>query len=71
MRGSIRQRSIGSWQLRYEGPPDSTGRRKYLNETVQGTRKEAERLLRERLASIENGGYVLKNRKTVVEYLRR
>ena len=42
MRGSIRQRSKGSWQIRYEGPPDATGTRKYLSETVRGTRKDVE-----------------------------
>ena len=55
---SIRQRSRGAWQLRYEAPPDADGYRKQVSETVRGTRKEAERTLRERLAQIENGGFV-------------
>ena len=71
MRGSIRQRSKGSWQLRYEGPPDSLGRRKQDSETMRGTRKEAERVLRERLTQAENGGFVVKSKETVAEFLAR
>ena len=40
--GSITQRSKGSWQARYYGPPDANGRQKQVNETVTGTKKEAE-----------------------------
>jgi integrase len=71
MKGSIRQRSKGSWQLRYEAPPDGTGKRKYLSETVKGNKKDAERVLRERLAAIENGGYVAKHKETVKEFMQR
>lgn len=65
MKGSIRQRSKGSWQLRYDITDPVTGDRKYKSETVQGTKREAERVLRERLSAIENGGYVERNRETV------
>ncbi|MSQ17956.1 MAG: site-specific integrase [Dehalococcoidia bacterium] len=71
MRGSVRQRSEGSWQIRYEGPADTTGKRKYLAETFRGTKKEAERVLRERLAAIENGGYVPKQKETVAQFMQR
>ena len=67
--GSITQRSKGSWQARYYGPPDANGRQKQVNETVTGTKKEAERVLRERLATIENGGYVAKHKETVKGFL--
>ncbi len=63
MRESLEQRSKGSWRLKYEGPRDSNGRRKQLTETVRSTEKEAERVLRGRLAAIENGsidGYTSK-----------
>ena len=52
MRGSIRQRSKGTWQLRYEAPTDLQGNRGQISETVRGTRKEAERALRDRLSQI-------------------
>ena len=71
MNGSIRQRSKGTWKLRYEAPPDGTGRRRFLSETVKGNKKDAERALRERLAAIENGGYVTKDKETVAEFMQR
>jgi integrase len=71
MKGSVRQRSKGSYQIRYEAPLDGTGKRKYLSETVRGTKKDAERVLRERLAAIENGGYVAKHKETVAQFMQR
>ena len=71
MNGSVRQRSKGTWQLRYDAPADGTGKRRYVSETVHGNKREAERVLRERLAAIENGGYVNKDKETVTEYLHR
>ena len=71
MNGSIRARSKGSWQIRYEGPSDTTGMRKYLSETVKGTKKEAERVLGKGWPPIENGGYVPRAKETVAEYMYR
>lgn len=47
MNVSARQRSKGTWQLRYDGRPDAIGQRRRINATVKGTRKEAEKALRE------------------------
>jgi len=70
MRGSIEQRSKGSWRMRYDAPtPD--GGRKQVSETIRGTRKDAERALREKLALVENGGYLPKHRETLAEYMER
>ncbi len=69
--GSITQRTKGGYQLRYYGPPDSTGKRKQINETTRGTLKEAQALLRARLSSIENGGYVARDKETVAEFMDR
>ena len=71
MNGSIRQRSKGTWQLRYDAPANGTGKRRYVSETVNGTKREAERTLRERLAAIENGGYVPRDKETVSEFMHR
>ena len=71
MNGSIRQRSKGTWQLRYDAPPDGAGKRRFVSETVKGNKREAERVLRERLAAIENGGYVPRDNETVVEFMHR
>ncbi|MBN1856521.1 MAG: site-specific integrase [Dehalococcoidia bacterium] len=70
MRGSIQQRSPGSWFLRYDGP-EIDGKRHQVAETVRGTRKTAERALRERMAVVENGGYLPKQRETVADYMKR
>ena len=46
MRGSMRQRSAGSWELRvFIGVDPSTGRRRYRSVTVRGNRAEADREL--------------------------
>ena len=71
MNGSIRQRSKGTWQLRYDAPPDGTRKRRFVSETVKGNKKDAERVLRERLAAIENGGYISKDKETVAQYMER
>ena len=70
MRGSLRQRSKGSWEIRYDGPSDRPGRRKFLSETVRGTRRDAESVLRERLSAVEKGSYVPKHGETVAEFLK-
>jgi integrase len=71
MQGNLQKRSKGSWRLRYDGPPDGNGRRRQVTETIRGTRKEAERVLRERIAAAENGGYVPKARDTVNSFLKK
>jgi integrase len=48
MKGSLRQRGSGSFELRvYAGTEPETGRRRWMTRTVRGTRAEAERELRE------------------------
>ena len=69
--GSIIQRARGSWQVRYYGPPEADGKQKRLTETVRGNKSFAESRLRERLAAIENGAYVSKDKETVAGFLRR
>ena len=69
--GSITQRTKGSWQLRYYGPPDANGKHKRITETVRGLKTDAEKLLRDRLAAIENGGDVPRDRETVADFLKR
>ena len=71
MRGSLEKRSKGSWRLRYDGPTDVNGRRKQVTETVRGTRKEAEKVLGERVATAENGAYVPKAKDTVNSFLKK
>lgn len=70
MQGSIQKRGI-NWRIRYDGPPDATGKRRQVSETVKGAKKDADRVLRDRLAAIENGGYIPRNKETVGEFMRQ
>lgn len=69
MKGSIRQRSKGSWEIRYAISDPQSGKRRHFGETVTGSKKEAERVLRERITSVEDGSYVVRNKETVSEFL--
>jgi len=71
MRGHIRQRSKGSWSIVIDvGRDPRTGKRRQQWYTVKGTKKDAERELRERLRSLETGSYVKPEKTSVGEYLR-
>jgi integrase len=68
--GSIRQRTPGSYELRYSiGTDPATGRRKSAVATVRGTQKDAERELRRLLRAVDEGEHVDPNRVTVREWL--
>jgi len=68
--GTVTKRSKGSYQIRYS-VADADGERKQVNETVKGTKKDAEKVLRERLASLDNGHYVDKSKETVSQFMAR
>ena len=71
MRGHIRQRSKGSWSIVIDvGRDPRTGKRRQQWYTVKGTKKDAERELRERLRSLETGSYVKPEKTSVGEYLK-
>jgi hypothetical protein len=42
MSGFLRQRSAGSWELKFEAPPDAAGKRKTVYRTfrARGTRRK-------------------------------
>jgi integrase len=70
--GHIRERSPGSFELRYSlGTDPATGRRKIATATVRGTRKEAEKELRRLLRALDTGEHVDPSRITVREWLRQ
>jgi len=70
MKGHIYQRAKGSWTIVYDLPVDTvTGKRRQKSQTVKGTKRDAERALREVLLSIEQGSYVKPNKLTVGEWL--
>jgi len=71
MRGHIRQRSKGSWSIVIDvGRDPRTGKRRQQWYTVKGTKKDAERELREKLRSLETGAYIKPQRISLGEYLK-
>ena len=68
--GTVTRRSKGSYRLRYS-VFDANGGRKQVNQTVKGTKTNAERVLRERLTAVDNGSHVDKSKETVAEYMAR
>ena len=70
MTGHIRQRSPGSWEIRYSvGTDPTTGKRRVTTVTVKGSRRDAEKELRRRLRLVDTGEHVDPNRLTVRQYL--
>ena len=55
MKGSLRQRSPGSWELRVDLGRDAFGKRQRKSKTVRGTKAHAQRVLREMLTALDKG----------------
>ena len=72
MNGHIRQRSPGSWEIRYDyGTDPATGKRRIATATVRGDRKAAEKELRRLLHTLDKGEHVDPTRISVREWLER
>jgi integrase len=74
MQGSIKQRSKGSWTLRFDagyGVDPNTGRRRrrQMCETFRGTKRDAQNRLTELLRAQNRGELVEKSKLTVGEWL--
>ena len=71
MKGSIRRRSKNSWEISLDLGRNSSGKRlrKFLN--VKGSRREADRKLREILSTLDRGLPIDSKTITVSEFLRR
>ena len=68
--GHIRQRSPGSWELRYSlGTNPATGKRRIATNTVKGNRRAAEKELRRLLRTLDTGEHVDPTRMSVREWL--
>jgi integrase len=71
MTGHIRQRA-GAWELRYELPRDHTGRRRTRTETIRGgSKRDAQRRLREILSEIDRGMVADAGRMTTAQWLEQ
>jgi len=56
VRGSMRERSKGRWQLRvFEGADPITGQKRYRTTNVQGTKREAQRALAALVVEVDKG----------------
>ena len=62
MKGNIQKRGPHSWRIRFD-IPNNNGR-KQVSETVHGNKRDAQRTLRERLASIDKGIYLEKTNES-------
>ncbi len=70
MKGSIRQRSKGSWEVCLDtGQDPVSGKRIRHFESVKGNKRNAQRRLVELLHSLEQGSYVKPKRLTVAQFL--
>jgi integrase len=70
MKGSIRQRSKGSWEVCVDaGRNPTTNKRVRHFETVRGTKREAEQRLAKLLVSVQQGNFVKPTRLTVAQFL--
>jgi integrase len=68
--GHIRQRSSGSFEIRYSlGPDSATGKRRIATTTVKGNRRAAEKELRRLLRTLDTGEHVDPTRMTVRQWL--
>jgi hypothetical protein len=68
-RGTIQQRSPGSYRLRYDIGHDASGKRLRATTTVQGTRRDAERELTRLLRTVDTNEHVDPNRITLQQWL--
>jgi len=70
MKGSIRQRSRGSWEITIDtGRDPATGKRLRHYETLEGTKKAVQQRMHELLHTLEQGTYVRPSRLTVAQFL--
>jgi integrase len=70
--GHVRERSPGSWELRYPLSADpATGKRRTATATVRGNRKAAEKELRKLLSTLDTGEHVDPNRMVMRDWLNQ
>src|SRR5262245_53093948 len=69
MKGTMTQRSPGSWSLVFDLPPGPDGQRRQKRVTVKGGKREAQAELNRILAELQSGAFVEPAKLTVGEYL--
>lgn len=71
MAGQIIKRGDDTWLVRIFTGRDAQGRRRYLNKTVKGKKKDAETYLSKTITAISTGTFVEPSPLTVDEYLNK
>ena len=71
MRGHVQQRSRDTWRLKVYVGRSADGKRRHLQRTVQGSRKEAERELARLVVEVDEGRHVASAPMTMGELLDR
>ena len=72
MAGQIIRRGERKWLVRiYLGTDPGTGKRRYFNHTVNGSKKDAERYRTSKLSEKDSGKFVEPTRMSVDAYLDR
>jgi integrase len=71
MAGQIIKRGDRTWVVRIFTGRDGNGKRKYLNKTVRGTKKNADTYLSKTLTEISAGTFVESAPTTVEDYLKK
>ena len=72
MRGHIRPRGKGKWMIGFDiGRDPVTGKRRQRWHTVTGSKKDAERELRDMIRTLETGSYVEPTNIRLGEFLKR
>ena len=71
MKGSIRQRSTGTWELTIDAGRDPLGKRRRKYVTARGTKAQAQRKLRELLSSMDRGMDISTDRILFRDWLDR
>ena len=70
MNGSVRRRSNGNWEYRFDlGPDPLTGRRSIRSKSGFATKKEASQALRNAVTAHERGRSVKTSSRTVESFL--
>src|SRR5205085_3397389 len=69
MAGQIIKRGDKNWLVRIFMGRDAQGKRRYLNTTVRGTKRDANDYLSKTLTAISTGSFVARSPVTVSEYL--
>jgi integrase len=71
MAGQIIKRGDKNWIVRIFMGRDGNGKRRYLNKTVRGTKKDANTYLSKALTEISAGTFVESSPDTVEDYLKK